>query len=141
MPEELPAKPWRGKRSDGKRLRGVSAELRQRAYQLRAEMTPSEKRLWECLRLRQLDDARFRRQHALETFILDFYCSEHRLILEVDGGIHRDPDVAAHDEERQHYLEQQGFRMLRFTNAEVWEGLPSVLQRIRQAIGRGEDAP
>ncbi|MDX1934000.1 MAG: endonuclease domain-containing protein [Capsulimonadales bacterium] len=134
MSDQKPSEPWRGSRSDGKRWRGVSAELQERAQQLRLNMTTSETLLWEQLRLRRLDGLRFRRQYPLETFILDFYCPEHRLVVEVDGSIHNLPDVAAHDAERQAYLELKGFRVLRFTNTEVQEDLPSVLARIRQSV-------
>ncbi len=93
------------------------------------------------MRLRRLEGVRFRRQHALETFVLDFYCPEHRLVIEVDGAVHQLPDIAEHDAERQRYLEQQGYLILRFTNAEVQDQMPDVLQRIRRALGGKENVP
>ena len=131
---EQSGSPWRGARSDGKRWRGVSAELRGRAKELRENLTEAESLLWDELRLRRLEGARFRCQHAVETFVFDFYCAEHRLVIEVDGGIHTVPDVAQHDAERQSYLEQQGHQFLRFSNEEVKNHLADVLNQIRSKL-------
>ena len=87
------------------RYRHATPELVARARQLRREGTPAERILWEALRGRQLQGMRFRRQHPIETFILDFYCPQHKLVVEVDGGIHTEPTVRERDEERQRWIE------------------------------------
>ena len=74
---------------------------------------------------------RFRRQHAIGRFILDFYCPRHRLALELDGALHDEPDQREYDAARTEALEQLGIRVLRFRNEEVMQNLPSVLERIK----------
>src|SRR5690606_25291270 len=81
--------------------------------QLRQKGTRAEALLWEHLRDRQLHGAKFRRQAVIGRFIVDFYCHEHRLVVELDGAVHDQPDIAAHDAERQEQLEAQGYRVLR----------------------------
>jgi very-short-patch-repair endonuclease len=104
-----------------------------RARGLRQEQTPAEARLWSALRHRQLADLKFRRQHPCGQFILDFYCVERHLALEVDGGVHLNPEQAARDLERSEFLAQRGVRVLRFTNDEVEQYLPDVLRKIIEA--------
>jgi very-short-patch-repair endonuclease len=86
------------------------------ARQLRATMTDAERRLWAALRHRRLDGYKFRRQHPLGRFILDFACIEHRLAVEADGGQHSDN---AYDKRRAAWLENQGWRVLRFWNNDI----------------------
>nr|WP_309691061.1 endonuclease domain-containing protein [Armatimonas sp.] len=112
------------------RYRHATPELVARARQLRREGTPAERILWEALRGRQLQGMRFRRQHPIETFILDFYCPQHKLVVEVDGGIHTEPTVRERDEERQRWIEAHGYEFLRFTNEEILHELPRVLAHI-----------
>jgi very-short-patch-repair endonuclease len=71
-----------------KRIR-ASAPLQQRAKELRQHMTPAERILWERLRDRRLAGIKFRRQHSIDACIVDFYCAAARLVIEIDGGIHR----------------------------------------------------
>ena len=99
---------------------------------LRREMTDGEARLWQFLRGRRLDGLRFRRQHAFGSFILDFYCPECRLAIELDGAVHADPDQHQHDIERQAALEAEGIAVLRFTNTAIEQNLPAVLAEIAQ---------
>jgi very-short-patch-repair endonuclease len=94
-------------------------------------MTPAEKVLWNALRRKQLDGLKFRRQIALGPYILDFICSEKRIIVEVDGDIH-DGQID-YDAWRTERLEQYGYRVLRFRNDEVLNRLDTVLARIREA--------
>ncbi|WP_395146255.1 endonuclease domain-containing protein [Armatimonas sp.] len=112
------------------RYRHATPELVARARELRREGTPAERVLWEALRGRQLQGMRFWRQHPVETFILDFYCPQHKLVVEVDGGIHTEPAVRERDEERQRWIEAHGYEFLRFTNEEVLHELPRVLAHI-----------
>ena len=103
------------------------------ARQLRKRMTPAEKRLWEALRNRRLAGLKFRRQHPYSTFILDFYCPQYGLVVEVDGGIHEYAQQASQDAERTAYLNTQGIRVIRFRNEEISHGFPGVLRRISDA--------
>jgi phosphoribosylformylglycinamidine synthase len=102
------------------------------ARQMRHAPTPAEDALWQHLRNRQVNGAKFRRQYAMEYFIVDFVCLERRLIVEVDGPVHdQQPE---YDAERQGILELKGFRVLRFTNEEVFHVLPVVLAAIAEAL-------
>lgn len=89
--------------------------------------------LWGYLKGNQLG-AKFRSQHPLSIYIADFYCHQYKLISELDGSIHNDPEVAAHDIERQIALEADGIKFLRFTNNEVFNNLNKVLETIKQNI-------
>jgi len=106
--------------------------LKRFAQENRRLATRAESSLWQALRGRQLGGYRFRRQHAIRQFIVDFYCHDAKLIIEVDGSS-RD-GATEYDAERQTILEALGFRVLRFTNDEVLKNLPAVLQRISKAL-------
>ena len=104
-------------------------KIRLRARELRQQMTPAEAALWERLRRKQLSGLKFRRQHPIERFIVDFYCPSARLIVEVDGEIHRyqERDDAARDA----FLMQRGYRILRFRNEAVLQNIEKVLEKIK----------
>ena len=107
--------------------------IRQRAKELRWDMTPAETALWERLQNKQLHGLKFRRQHPLHHFILDFYCHRHQLVIEVDGGIHN--RQKAYDTARTEWLEQRGFRVMRFSNEQVLTDIEAVLDQIAAACG------
>ena len=110
------------------RCRG-DAELRQNfSWQLRSRMTPAEQALWETLRGNRLNGLRFRQQHPVGKFVLDFYCSHSKLTVEFDGGVH-DAQVEQ-DAVRTAYLGTYGYRMIRFRNEDVLNDLPAVLEQI-----------
>jgi very-short-patch-repair endonuclease len=115
-----------------RRFRGTTPELEQAARDLRNQLTPAESKLWEALRHRQLAGLKFRCQHPVGQFILDFYCPTQKLVVEVDGIIHE--QQKEYDLARTAQLNEFGYQVLRFTNAEVMNNLPDVLDRIRQAI-------
>jgi len=100
------------------------------ARKLRRRSTDAENILWRNLRSRQAGGRKFRRQYALGPYFLDFYCTEFRLALEVDGGQHFSEPVATKDEERSKYLESLGVEILRFWNREVLLETEAVLTRI-----------
>jgi very-short-patch-repair endonuclease len=110
-----------------------------RARNLRREQTPAEVRLWLALRNRQLAGLKFRRQHPYGQFILDLFCVEHQLAVEVDGAVHHNLEQAAHDAERSEFLAQRGVRVLRFTNEEIEQRLPDVLRKIIEAASPSPD--
>ena len=107
------------------------------ARELRREQTKAEKLLWSGLRNRQLANAKFRRQHPLGRYIVDFYCDESRLAVELDGSIHEQPNQAGYDRARRRELVQRGIRLLVFKNQEVFADLQSVLTTIRDALTPG----
>lgn len=86
------------------------------ARELRQRQTPAEKIMWELLRNRQLDGLKFRRQHQIGPYVVDFYCDEKRLIIELDGKIHEQPQQKKKDHKRESYLKSLGFNMLRYDN-------------------------
>ena len=110
------------------RSRGITPELQQAAWQLRSRMTPAEQVLWEALRDRRLNGLRFRRQHPAGRFILDFYCSRLKLVVELDGGVHE--ARVEQDAARTLYLGTYGYRVIRFRNEDVLTDLPTVLEQI-----------
>jgi cyclase len=103
------------------------------AKKLRDNPTNAEATLWTYLKQKQ-SGYKFRRQHPLSTFIADFYCHELKLIIEVDGGIHKETSVAKYDADRQKYLEDMGISFLRFTNEEVEINISTVIQKIETHI-------
>jgi len=101
---------------------------------LRRQSTPTEKLLWECLRARKVLGYKFRRQHPLFGFVVDFYCAEKNLIIELDGSVHMLPEVQQRDVSRQQNLEELGYTFLRFTSAEVANHMEQVLARIEACL-------
>jgi very-short-patch-repair endonuclease len=110
-------------------------KVQEAARRLRREMTPAELKLWGRLRDRQVNDAYFRAQHAVDRFILDFICVKARLVIEIDGDTHADPNQSAHDAERTAWLStQRRYRVIRFDNKEVHQNLETVIETIRAAL-------
>ncbi|MEX1152671.1 endonuclease domain-containing protein [Parvibaculum sp.] len=113
----------------------------QRARNLRRNMTDAERRLWGRLR----NDAlgyRFRRQHPLGVYVVDFVCLERRLVVEVDGGQHNEPAGLAHDARRTEWLEADGYEILRFWNNDALARTDDVVETIWHALRKPrEDLP
>ena len=110
------------------RYRQIPETLLIRARELRQQQTPAEEILWLCLRGRRLCGAKFRRQHNIGRFIVDFYCHEARLAIEVDGGVH--DTQKERDAERDAWLAASGLTVLRFENEAVSDRLEGVLREI-----------
>jgi very-short-patch-repair endonuclease len=106
-----------------------------RAKELRRPMTLQEAKLWQRLKTKQFFGLKFRRQHPLHRFILDFYCHEKRLVIEVDGHSHAEPAQQRYDQTRTEWLEQHGLRVIRFHNREVDNNLEGVLEEIARQCG------
>lgn len=100
------------------------------AKQLRATSTDAERRLWSVLRDHQIAGLRFRRQQPIGPYVVDFYCSGARLVIELDGDQHGADDDAAYDAARSQWLSSQGYRVLRFPNWQVLKNSQSVLDEI-----------
>jgi very-short-patch-repair endonuclease len=107
---------------------------RSTARRLRTAQTDAEHRLWEILRGRRLAAAKFRRQHPVGRFIVDFYCASARLAVELDGAQHHEIDAVAYDSERTKLLEARAIRVLRFTNDEVVHDPERVANAILEAM-------
>lgn len=116
---------------DDKLFKGASPQIFENARELRRASTAAEDLLWQELRNRKLAGLKFRRQHPLNNYIADFYCSEKQLVIEVDGNIHNKQEVKEHDEARTQDLASMGIQVLRFTNSEVETAITQVLQRIK----------
>ena len=113
------------------RIRGTNPQVEQAARDLRKNLTPAEDYLWRALKSKQLNGLRFRSQHPVGNFILDFYCASCKLVVEVDGSIH--DDRQDYDLERTKVLETYGYVVLRFTNDEVLGNIDIVLAKIAEA--------
>jgi very-short-patch-repair endonuclease len=106
----------------------VPQELKNRARELRSNQTDVEAKLWRRLRDRQVFGVKFRRQHPIGSYIVDFCCPTLRLIVELDGGQHAEQKAA--DQARTCFLESRGYRVLRFWNNQVMTQLDDVLEEI-----------
>jgi very-short-patch-repair endonuclease len=120
------------------RVRGYSERTLGHAKSLRRELTPAERKLWSILRNRQLSGAKFRRQQAVGPYVADFVCQERRLIIEADGGQHAESLADAH---RTAFLENKGYRVLRFWNNEIMSNLDGVAQVVATALSTPHPAP
>ena len=109
------------------------------AQQLRRDSTWFERKLWSRLRARQVIGSKVRRQHPFGRCVLDFYCAERKLNVELDGDQHGHPEGIDRDCERERFLERNGVRTLRFANHEITENLDGVLETICAALE--EDPP
>ena len=109
---------------------GAGKNIFHNARDLRRSETPAEKLLWQCLRNRQLKGRKFRRQHAFDKYVLDFYCHECRLAVELDGSIHDEIMNKQYDEMRTSELKRSGINVLRFRNEEVIKNTDEVLKKI-----------
>jgi very-short-patch-repair endonuclease len=111
----------------------VTKEKLERSRDLRREMTPAEKILWQELRGNKLG-VHFRRQQVIAGFIVDFYCHKADLVIELDGSVHEGDEQKERDAERDKVLSEMGLRVFRFRNEAVMKNLPGVLGRIRELI-------
>jgi len=111
----------------GRRI-AVSRELRQ-------SQTDAEGTLWNKLRTRQLQGTKFRRQQVVGPYIVDLVSFERKLVIEIDGGQHNEEQAQQRDELRTAWLEEEGFKVLRFWNNEVLNNIDGVLEKIRESIG------
>ena len=100
------------------------------ARHLRKFQTDAEHILWQELRARKLNGFKFRRQHPMDKFVLDFYCHEIKLCIEADGGIHEQEAVREYDADRTRLLNENGISVLRFTNEEIIHQTKLVLEKI-----------
>jgi very-short-patch-repair endonuclease len=100
---------------------------------LRRELTSAEALVWERVRDRKFRGLKFRRQHPIGAYVVDFFCDELRLVLEVDGGVHLEPEQQARDLERQAIIESLGLRVFRISNSAVETDLEGAIDQISHA--------
>ena len=112
-------------------------QLKERRRQLRNSLTPAEALLWKNLQCSQVGGRKFRRQHSVGPFVVDFYCPACRLAVELDGQGHFDSTRSEYDVKRMRFLEQEGIRVLRFENRQVFESLEEVLAVIQVHLNGG----
>jgi very-short-patch-repair endonuclease len=115
------------------RLHNLHSKKKQRR-ELRCSLTSAEALLWLHLQSQQLAGRKFRRQHSVGPFILDFYCPEERLAIELDGAGHDHERAQAHDAKRSQFLSGRGIRVVRFENRDVRKRLEGVLAEIAAAF-------
>ena len=108
-------------------------ELKEKAESMRKNSTEAESAMWEMLRGKNLD-AKFRRQHIIGDYIVDFVCLDSQLVVEIDGGYHNDPEQKELDRQRTNFLQSKGFSVLRFTNEEVIGNTDETLGIIKNAL-------
>ncbi len=115
------------------------AGLTERAKAARKAPTPAEQRLWFALRAGRFAGMKFRRQKVIGRYIADFSANAPRLVIEVDGHLHG--DTVACDAERTAYLTAQGYRVMRFTNADVMTNLEGVLRQLEDVVNNPLSQP
>ena len=113
---------------------GAGRNTFQKAHFLISKMTDAEMVLWSRLKNRNIFKVKFRRQHPVDIFVLDFYCHEIKLAIEVDGRIHLKKEIQEYDEGRSHDIEKSGIKMLRFTNEQILNNLNEVQTTILNTI-------
>lgn len=111
----------------------IHPTVRQFARELRQPQTPAEATLWRHLRNRNLK-FKFRRQHPIDFFIIDFYCAEAKLLIEIDGDSHLVKEQMEYDQARTEYLEELGYKVIRFTNDEVRYTINEVTSEIIRVV-------
>ena len=111
-----------------------------RVRELRKDQTKAEGIFWELVRNKQFMGLKFRRQHQIGLYIVDFYCHSERLIVEFDGEVHNTSEQKKKDEKRDKYLKSLGNKVLRFSNAELIDDTGNVLKVIKESLSPPEKA-
>ncbi len=105
-----------------------------RAKALRKDSTSAEKLFWRLVKNRQFENLKFRRQHPIGSFIVDFYCHEKRLVIELDGSVHEDEFIKQYDKRREQVLKSFGLIIVRFENGDIIRNLDLVIGELREVI-------
>ena len=101
---------------------------------LRDDMTKAEHVLWYHLRRRQILGYKFRRQTSIGKYIVDFYCPEAKLVIEIDGDTHFEPKAEQYDKDREEYIESFGVQIVRFTNLDIYNNIEEVVKEIMKVL-------
>jgi len=113
---------------------GAKPDIFEKATILRENMTEAEMLLWEKLKDRNLFRQKFRRQHPIDIFIVDFYCHPIRLVIEIDGGYHLNSEQKEYDIGRSAELENWELKIIRFTNNEIFANIDEVVRKIQTKV-------
>jgi very-short-patch-repair endonuclease len=116
----------------------TNPKLKDRRRELRNNMTKAEVLLWLELKGKKMKGYKFRRQHSIGYYVVDFYCTKLKLAIEVDGATHLSDEEIKHDKEKEYYIKSLGIAMQRFTNQEIYEDMMAVLDKIISKIGEIE---
>ena len=112
----------------------ANEQILDRAKELRNAETNAEKLLWEKLRAKKINGFKFRRQHAIERFIADFYCHKAKLVVEVDGGIHKNLEIEERDKNRAAEIQKYDVKIIRFSNEEIFNNMEKVIEKIKMEL-------
>jgi very-short-patch-repair endonuclease len=123
------------KRRGGKSQINNLPHLKRFRKKLRNSLTPAEAKFWKIVQNSNFEGRKFRRQHSIGNFILDFYCPSEKLAIELDGEVHFTDSSKVYDFERRQFLEQNGIKILRFENKRVFEDLDWVIDVIKNNFG------
>ena len=104
------------------------------ARNLRKNATIQERRLWNLLKNRQFHNLKFKRQQPIGDYIVDFICKVAKIIIEIDGGQHNEPENIEYDKTRTEYLNTLGYKVIRFWNNEIYENIEGVVLRLKEEI-------
>ncbi len=115
---------------------GATPEIFKKAQMLRRNMTEPEKLLWKKLKDNQLLGYKFRRQHPIDIFVVDFYCHKAKLVIEIDGKTHNNKDVQEYDTARTNTLNNYGLKVIRFKNDMILNNIEEVLNEIRTELAK-----
>ena len=115
---------------------GAKPEIFEKARQLRQNMTQAEEILWTQLKNRKFMGLKFRRQHPISHFIVEFYCPQEKLVIEIDGSVHEQEDQKEYDGNRTKELRRLGLRELRFNNEEIEKNCKVVLDKIKDFLDK-----
>lgn len=119
---------------------GASAVIFQRAAELRNTMTPAEEILWNAIHI-NVWKLKFRRQHPIANYVVDFYCHAAKLVIELDGGVHEEDEIKRYDSYRESHLKELGLTILRFKNEEVFKRRRIVIETILNTVNRLANPP
>ena len=116
-------------------------DLKENRKLLRNRLTTAEAKLWSLLKNSQLEERKFRRQHSVGPYVLDFYCTSERLCIELDGAAHFTDGGYEYDTARTEYLEALNISVIRFENKDVFENTEGVLEEIRRNFAAKQTTP
>ena len=110
-------------------------EINQNARELRKNMTPQERKLWNIIKNKQFYGYRFRRQFPIGRYIVDFVCRETKIIIEIDGGQHNQPEDIEYDKIRSEFLISEGYQVVRFWNNDIDKNILGVYEKLKNVFG------
>ena len=122
------------------RRKGDSHNLKHKK-RLRYEMTPPERYLWKYLRSRQIHGLKFRCQHGIGPYIVDFYCPEKAVAIEIDGDTHTEEGQKIKDKQKEEYFSALNIRLIRYTNRDVLQNLEGVIEDMLEELIRSSTSP